>query len=82
MYVKFDEARMESARLKSSFEPAAHREYLAALEQGKLSVADCRRALTKAPADPQQLRRLHVELARLFIPTSPSTRCATRFAKS
>jgi hypothetical protein len=68
MYVKFDEARMEAARLKSRFEPAAHREYLAALEQGKLSVADCQRALTKAPADPQKLRRLHVELARLFHP--------------
>jgi hypothetical protein len=68
MYVKFDEVRREAARLKSRFEPAAHREYVAALEQGKLSVADCQRALTKAPPDAQKLRRLHVELARLFHP--------------
>ena len=68
MYVQFDEARAQAARLKSRFDPSAQREFQAAEHQWKLSVADCERALARPPADPARLRRLHVEMARLFHP--------------
>lgn len=68
MYIKFDEARTEAARLKSRFAPSAHREYLAAHEQWKLSVVDYNRALARPAANPEKLRLLHRELARLFHP--------------
>jgi hypothetical protein len=68
MYLAFDEARTESARLRSRFQPAAHREHLAAHEQWKLSAADCQRALAKPAAAAPAMRRLHVDLARKFHP--------------
>ncbi len=68
MYIKFDEARTESARLRARFVPSAQREYLAAHEQWKLSVADYNRALARPAADPAKLHALHRELARLFHP--------------
>ena len=68
MYIKFDEARAQAARLKSRFDAFAQREYQAAAEQWKLSVADYQQALARPVADPVRLRRLHVEMARLFHP--------------
>lgn len=68
MYLQFDEARTEGARLRARFEPDAQREYRAAQEQWRLSVADCRRATTKSTANPKEVRRLHLELARKFHP--------------
>lgn len=68
MYIKFDEARTESARLRSRFVPTAQREYLAAHEQWKLSVTDYNKALSRPPAEPARLHALHRELARLFHP--------------
>jgi hypothetical protein len=67
-YVELDEARAQSAKLRARFDPAAHRESIAAREQARLSAQACAAALTRPAADPEKLKRLHHDLARHFHP--------------
>ncbi len=68
MYIKFDEARVQAARVKLRFDPFAQHEYHAAAEQWKLSKMDCQQALARPVANPSRLHKLHLEMARLFHP--------------
>jgi hypothetical protein len=67
-YVELDDACAQSAKLRARFDPAAHRESLAAREQARLSAQDCAGALNRPVADPEKLKRAHHELARQFHP--------------
>jgi hypothetical protein len=67
-YVELDEARAQSAKLRARFDPAAHRESIAAREQARLSSQACAAALHRPAVDPEKLKRVHHDLARQFHP--------------
>ncbi len=68
LYVELDESRAQAAKLRARFMPAAHREALGSWEQARVSAADCARALARPLADPDNVRRLHHDLARRLHP--------------
>jgi hypothetical protein len=67
-YVELDEARTHSARLRARLDPGAYRESVAARDQARLS-AECTSAvLDRRTVNPEELKRVHHDLARRFHP--------------
>jgi hypothetical protein len=68
LYIELDESRAHAAKLRARFMPSAHRESIVSRERARVSAADCARALTRPPADPERVKRLHRDLARSLHP--------------